>query len=231
MEGPNLGKVTLESLIATMDKVRFGDITLIENYSSIGAELSLYFVVKYALGKGLPVLVEDVFDAFPGYMKHLEFMGIDFPIDGVGVVKIGGAEEYGHVVEKVQFEADPALYLGKKERAISRAMGDDRYVHVVVGFERLFGFLKDVKDVHVVANHLRELLGNESRMVFHIIDGNVIESFPTNPLPLLETVATSVVAIHDHGDMLRLRFRKSVFTFLEGRNEVLLQPADIATWL
>ena len=227
MEGHNISRITIEGIINILDHVKFGDITLIENYSSIGAELALHLFITYSLRRGLPVLIEDIFDAFPGYVKHLQLMGANTPLDMVGVIKIGGAEECGHVVEKVQFEADPALYLRKKERAVTKAMGDERYAHIVVGLERLFGFIRDVKDAHIIAHHLRELLGNESRMIFYIIDGNVIESFPVKPLPLLETVSTSVVSIHNHGDMLRLRFRKSVFTLIEGRNEVFLRPADI----
>ena len=224
------GLASREDVVNLFGSVRFGGLTLIENYSAVGSELTLYALLNYAYEKGLPVLVEDIFDAFAGYIRHFDVMGITPPLEHVGVLKIGGVDELGHVVDKIQFEADPALYLQKKERAIERAMGDDRYVYIVTGFERLLGFQRDVKGVYVIVNHLRESLGNEKRMAFNLIEGNVINGFPTNPLPLLESVATSVVELHDHGDMLRLRFRKSMFTLLEGRDEVFLQPPDVVGW-
>ncbi|NJE54734.1 hypothetical protein E3E28_05850 [Thermococcus sp. 21S9] len=224
------GLASRDDVISMFNSLRFGGLTLLENYSTMGVELTMYAILNYAYERGLPVLVEDIFDAFAGYVRHFEVMGLTPPMEHVGVLKIGGVDEVGHVVDKIQFEADPTLYLQKKERAIERAMGDDRYVYIVTGFERLLGFQRDVKGVYVIVNHLRENLGNDRRMSFNIIEGNVIRGFPTNPLPLLEGVATSVIELHDHGDMLRLRFRKSVFTFLEGRDEVFLQPADVVGW-
>ena len=224
------GLASRDDVISMFNSVRFGGLSLMENYSAVGAELMLYSILNYAYERGLPVLVEDIFDAFAGYIRHFEVMGLTPPMEHVGVLKVGGVDEVGHVVDRVKFEADPTLYLQKKERAISRAMGDDRYVYVVTGFERILGFQRDVKGIYVIVNHLRESLGNNKRMTFNIIEGHVISGFPTNPLPLLEGVATSVVEFHDHGDMLRLKFKKSIFTLLEGRDEVFLQPADVVGW-
>jgi len=219
-----------EDVVGMLGEVRFGGLTLIENYSSVGAELALYAILNYSHERGLPVLVEDIFDAFVGYLKHLRIMNVNVPLDHVGVIKVGGVDELGNVVERIQFEADPAIYLQKKEKAIAKAMGDDRYVYIVTGFERLLGFQRDIKGLYVIVNHLRETLGNSIRITFNIIDAEVVKGFPTNPLPLLESVATSVIELHDHGDMLRLRFRKSIFTLTEGRSEVFLPPSDVVTW-
>ena len=231
MEGVELrGLASRKDVVNLFSSVRPGDLMLIENYSTVGSELTLYALLNYAYEMGLPVLVEDIFDAFAGYLRHFDIMGIAPPLEHVGVLKVGGVDELGHVVEKVQFEADPALYLRKKETAIEKAMGDDRYVYIVAGFERLLGFQRDIKGVYVIVNHLRENLGNDRRVTFNLIEGNVIKGFSTNPLPLLEGVATSVVELHDHGDMLRLRFRKSILTLLEGRNEVFLHPFEVVGW-
>jgi len=224
------GLASKKAVVSMFNFVRFGGLILIENYSNIGAELALYALLNYAYERGLPVLVEDIFDAFAGYVRHFDVMGLTPPMEHVGVLKIGGVDEVGHVVDKIQFEVDPALYLQKKERAIAEAMGDDRYVYIVTGFERLLGFQRDVKGVYVIVNHLRENLGNDRRMSFNLIEGNVIRGFSTKPLPLLEGVATSVVELHDHGDMLLLRFRKSVLTLMEGKDEVLVQPLDVVGW-
>ena len=224
------GLASKKAVVSMFNFVRFGGLILIENYSNIGAELALYALLNYAYERGLPVLVEDIFDAFAGYVRHFDVMGLTPPMEHVGVLKIGGVDEVGHVVDKIQFEVDPALYLQKKERAIAEAMGDDRYVYIVTGFERLLGFQRDVKGVYVIVNHLRENLGNDRRMSFNLIEGNVIKGFSTKPLPLLEGVATSVVELHDHGDMLLLRFRKSVLTLMKGKDEVLVQPLDVVGW-
>ncbi|WP_297073308.1 DUF257 family protein [Thermococcus sp.] len=224
------GVASREDVVNLFGSVRMGDFMLIENYSIVGSELTLYALLNYAYERGLPVLVEDIFDAFAGYLRHFDVMGITPPLEHVGVLKIGGIDELGHVVDKIQFEADPTLYLQKKERAIERAMGDERYVYIVTGFERLLGFQRDVKGIYVIVNHMRETLGNGRRMTFNLIESNVINGFSMNPLPLLESVATSVVELHDHGDMLRLRFRKSILNLLEGRNEVFLHPFDVVEW-
>lgn len=215
------------SMFATLD---FGGVMLIENYSIVGSELFLHALLNYTYEHGLPVLVEDIFDAFAGYVRHFDVMNLSPPLEHVGVLKIGGVDDIGNVVDKIQFEADPALYLQKKERAIKTAMGDDRYVYIVTGFERLLGFQHDAKDVYAIASHLREILGDETRMTFYLIEGNVIRGFPINTLPLLEGVATSVMELHDHGDSVLLRFRKSILTLLEGRDEVFIRPTDVVGW-
>ncbi|WP_297550512.1 DUF257 family protein [Thermococcus sp.] len=224
------GVASKNDVLSMFNSVQFGGLTLVENYSSIGAQLTLYTLLNHSYNLGLPVLVEDIFDTFAGYVKHFDIMGLMPPMEHVGVLKIGGIDEVGNVVDKIQFEADPALYLQKKEKAIAKAMGDEKYVYIVTGFERLLGFQRDIKGVYVIVNHLKETLGNEKRMTLNIIEGNVIKGFPTNPLPLLEGVATSVIELHDHGDMFLLKFRKSIFTLLEGRDEVFLQPSDIMEW-
>jgi len=219
-----------EDVLSILDSTGFGGIFLIENYSSVGAELMLYSIVNYAHERGLPVLVEDIFDAFAGYVRHFEVMNLKPPMEHVKVIKIGGVDEVGNVVSRVNFEADPTLYLQKKEMAIERAMDGERYVYVVTGFERILGFQRDVKGIYVIASHLRESLGNECRTTFTIIEGNVIESFQTSPLPLIEGVATSVLEIHDAEGLLRLKFKKSILTLLKGRDEVFLRPADVVGW-
>jgi len=224
------GLASKDSVVSMFNSLHLGDLMLVENYSLMGSELALYTILNYTYERGLPVLVEDIFDAFAGHVRHFDVMNLKPPMDHVGVIKIGGVDDIGNVVEKIKFEADPVLYLRKKESAIERAMGDDTYVYIVAGFERLLGFQRDVKGIYVIVNHMRETLGNDRRISFTIIEGNVIKGFPTNPLPFLEGVATSVVELHDHGDMILLRFRKSVLTFLEGRDEVFVQPTDVVGW-
>jgi len=230
VESVRSSTATANDIRKILDEIRFGSFALIENYSTVGSDLTLYALLNYTYERSLPVIVEDIFDAFAGYVRHFEAMGLAPPMDHVGVLKVGGIDDIGHVVYKLQFEADPTLYLQKKEKAIAEAMGDDRYAYIVTGFERLFGFQRDVKEVYVIVNHLRKNLGNERRLTISITEGNVIEGFPTNPLPLIEDVATSVIELHDHEDLVRLDLKKSVFNILGGTKKLFVRPADVVGW-
>lgn len=230
MKDAKLAVATAKDIERILDEVRFGGFTLVKNYSMIGAELTLYALLNYTYGHSLPVIVEDIFDAFVGYVRHFEVMGLAPPMDHVGVLKVGGIDEVGNVFGKLQFEADPLLYIKKKERAVKEAIGDDPHVYIITGFERLLGFQRDIKSVYAIASHMREELGNEKRLVISIVEGHVIEGFPMNPLPLLEGVATSVIELHDHGDVVCLDLKKSVFNILGGTNKIFVRPADVVGW-
>ena len=125
MKDAKLAVATAKDIERILDEVRFGGFTLVKNYSMVGAELMLYALLNYTYGHSLPVIVEDIFDAFAGYVRHFDVMGLAPPMDHVGVLKVGGIDEVGNVFGKLQFEADPLLYIKKKERAVKEAIGDD----------------------------------------------------------------------------------------------------------
>ncbi|MBP1911810.1 DUF257 family protein [Thermococcus stetteri] len=192
------------------DALRPGNIVLIENNLSIGAELTFYALMEMAKTRGMSLIVEDIFDVLPVYKKHLELMGFYVPQDEPNVIKVGGIENVGNVVEKLSFEADPNLYIAKKEQVISEITEEKQHVLLTLGLERLLVFQHDLRDLYPIVRYFRNNLNSPKRMTIAIIETPVLKNKKPNPLPLLESVASSVVEFYTDGDAIVVHPKKAI---------------------
>lgn len=145
------------------ENLKPGSLVLIENISSPpGAKLSFYALLKVSKEKGIPLIVEDIFDTLPIYVKHIELMGFYVPSESINVIKVAGIDSVGNVVEKLSFEADPNFYIPKKERAVSKIVGDNTPPHIllILGLERLLMFQRNLRDLYPIVRYFRENLNS-----------------------------------------------------------------------
>ncbi|WP_054841322.1 DUF257 family protein [Thermococcus peptonophilus] len=135
-----------------------GSLVLIENSTSLSAELSFYALLKISQKNGIPLIVEDIFDTLPIYIKHLELMGFYVPLESINVIKVAGIDGVGNVVEKLSFEADPNLYIPKKEIVISKIVGENAHILLILGMERLLMFQRNLRDLYPIVRYFKENL-------------------------------------------------------------------------
>jgi len=223
--------ITKKDLDTVLDQIWPGGTTIIENSASLGAEFILHAFMEYSKRRRIPVIIEDIFDTLPVYLAHLEFMGLRFKDSDVRVIKVGGSQEAGNVLAKINFENDPYVYQRKINQALGRIVPEGPYIHLVLGLERLL-FLQD--DVHNMYTHLaliKQKLGDERKINVYLIERPIVESIPYNPLPLIEDIATSVVELTDEGEgVIRIRLKKSVLTILMNKEYLLISPREVLRW-
>lgn len=185
---------SLEEVFKLVDKIKFGEIVLVEYYRSFIPELMTLGLLYYGKSRGLPVIIDDNFDSLHVIQKHLEFVGIEEDFRDALVVKTGGKRNVGNVVTRVKFVSEPVIYIRNYEEA-GRAVFSkaENSINVVLGLERLFLFVSSVSEFYAFILALQSFLGNEKRKAFYLVNKDIASSIPFNPLPELERVATTVI--------------------------------------
>lgn len=220
---------TAEDMENLLGKITTGGLTVVENSSAFGIEFSLYFLKVFSEKSGIPLLIEDIFDTFPVYAKHLELMGFSMRTEDVDVIKVGGSQEVGRVIGRIKFEEDPNVYQMKLERELEK-VPYEKYVHIVLGLERLLMFQRGIYNVHTLMNIIRGKLGSGKSKNIYIIEVPVLKKLEFNPLPLLEDIATSVVHLSDEDELVKIRFKKAILTLRTRRDRILVSPREIIRW-
>lgn len=210
------------------ENLKPGSLVLIENISSPGAELSFYTLLKVSQEKRIPLIVEDIFDTLPIYVKHIELMGFYVPLESINVIKVAGIDSVGNVVEKLSFEADPNFYIPKKERAVSKIVGENTpHILLILGLERLLMFQRNLRDLYPIVRYFRENLNSPNRATVSIIETPVLNSIKPNPLPMLESVASSVIELYMENGALIVRPKKALSLFTVNAERFKVSLSDI----
>ncbi|WP_297420572.1 DUF257 family protein [Thermococcus sp.] len=220
---------TAEDLEKLIENIKTGGLTIVENSSVFGTEFTLYFFKAFSEKNGIPLVIEDIFDTLPVYATHLKLMGFSPGMKDVNVIKVGGSQEVGNVVGRIEFEEDPNVYQRKLERELEK-LSYERYIHLVLGLERLLVFQKGIYNTYTLLNLIRRKLGSRRSKNVYIIERPVVEKLKFNPLPFLEDIATSVVQLSDEEELVKIRFRKSPFTLLAHKGHILISPREIVRW-
>lgn len=223
--------VTKKDFNAIFDQTRDRGVTIIENSAPLGAEFALHMLIEYSKLRGIPLIVEDIFDTLPVYLAHLKLMGVSFEDSDIKVIKLGGSQETGHVLARVRFENNPHIYQRKIDRELERAIPEGDYIYLVLGLERLLYLQNDARTIRTILSSIKQKLGDERGMSIYLIEKPLIKELPFNPLALLEDAATSVVELtEDVGGIMRIRLKKSALTLLMRTEYMLVSPREVLRW-
>ena len=222
--------ITEKDLDELLEQIWPGGTTIVENRASLGIEFALHAFIQYSKKKGIPLIVEDIFDTLPVYMTHLRLMGVRVNDSDVKVIKVGGTQETGDVIAKIKFGNDPYVYQEKIDRELRKITGDSMYVHLVLGLERLLVLQGDVRSIYTLMGLIKQKLGDERRINLYLVETPIIETLDFNPLPMLEDLATSVIELQDEDELIDIKLKKSVFTLLMHRDHLLVSPREILRW-
>ncbi|AJC72684.1 MAG: DUF257 family protein [Thermococcus sp.] len=229
LERPTL--ITKNDLSTVFSQMKHEGVKIIENSASVGAEFILHALIGYSKCKGIPLIIEDIFDTLPVYLSHLELMGVSFEDSDMKVIKVGGSQEAGQVLAKIRFENDPTIYRRKVERELEKIIPEDNYIYLVLGLERLLSIQDDTHTIRVILSSIKQNLSNERGMNVYLIEKPLIANLPFNPLPLLEDFATSVLELTDEeGELIRIRLKKSRLTLLMHTGYLLISPREALRW-
>ncbi|MCA6214179.1 DUF257 family protein [Thermococcus bergensis] len=220
---------SLEEVFKLVDKIKFGEIVLVEYYRSFIPELMTLGLLYYGKSRGLPVIIDDNFDSLHVIQKHLEFVGIEEDFRDALVVKTGGKRNVGNVVTRVKFVSEPVIYIRNYEEA-GRAVFSkvEKSINIVLGLERLFLFVSSVSEFYAFILALQSFIGNEKRKAFYLVNKDIASSIPFNPLPELERVATTVIEAVPTPTSGIFAFKKSTSLDLLGKKIEI--PAGVIKW-
>ncbi|WP_010479106.1 DUF257 family protein [Thermococcus zilligii] len=200
--------MSLSELFGLLEGMKFGSTVIVENRAPVGGEAFLAVLLRHAREREIPVLVEDILDAFPLYIKHLNMMGINPDLSGVRVLKVGGKETAGNVVKRGHFDMDPNVYVKHYEELFSSAAPEGEFIDIVLGFDRLLVFQDSPRGTETLMQAMKSFITNRKRTAFYILESTIMENLRTGPLPVLEDLATSVLELKQEGRTLEVNIRK-----------------------
>jgi len=220
---------TKETAYRFLELAPFGDIVLMEDESPYGTAIATYVIVKYARETGIPVYIDDVLDSLSLVSKHLKFLGIEEDFSDVSVIKTGGIENVGNIIERLPVESEPIMYITRHREITREILSRGRHINIVLGMERRFAFLGNRREFYLFVTYLKELLGNRNRKAFYILNRNIIPGIKFNPLPELEEIASTVVEIRIKDGVHVVVPRKALFVEIIGK-EFAGKLEEIMRW-
>lgn len=209
----------LDGIFEIIDKIKFGEIVLLEHGSSFVPELGVLLLLKYARVKNLPVVIDDNLDTLFLIKSHLEFFGIKEEFKDCHVIKTGGFLNVGNVVGRIHLATEPSIYV-KKYKKMGFEMFDrlQNSINIVLGIERFLHLLESPSEFYYMISALQSFLGNTKRKSFYFFDKDVGETSIINPLPELRRIASTVIEIHTHGSAASLTIKKAAAPSLLGKS-------------
>lgn len=196
-------------LSGLLDRVKFGEIVLIESNASYISEFMVLGILKYAREHEIPIVIDDNFDTLHIIKAHLDVLGIEEDFKDVYVIKTGGIMEVGNVVARVSLSSEPISYVMKYKKASQEAFKDiGKSMNIVLGLEKLFHFTREPVEFYTLIGSIGSFIGNKNRKSFYILNRKIAEGAPINPLPELERIATGVIEATPYESSASLRLRK-----------------------
>ncbi|NJE12197.1 DUF257 family protein [Thermococcus sp. LS2] len=196
------------------NSLKFGETVLIEHDSHTSPALWVYYLIKWAKGKGYDVLVDDILDTLYVYRAHLKLAGLDTSIlNDVKVIKLGGRLNVGQVVGHLHIK-EPVIR-ESKYRALLDSLPRERVINPVLGFEKLFLLVESEREVFELVNSISSFIEDDRRIAFYFINTDLLKKMP-HVLSLLEELASTVVRVTKHGRSFSLKVVKSVNDEIDG---------------
>jgi hypothetical protein len=217
----------VEKLMGILFGKKPGRTVLVENYAPLGTEAILALLLRSAEGRGTPVLIEDILDTLPVYIKHLKLMGVNVDLGKSNVLKIGGSEAVGNIIKKMNFDVDLKVYLRQYEEALSGVSIGEQFIDIILGFERIFAFNDNINDLYTLISSLRQFIISKRRRTFYFVEGPLMDKLKSSPRPVLEDLATSVISLQEEKEMLRVRIKKDPSTLVLNIEELIVPIQDV----
>ncbi|NJE07613.1 hypothetical protein E3E31_03585 [Thermococcus sp. M39] len=196
------------------NSLKFGETVLIEHDSYTSPALWVYYLIKWAKGKGYDVLVDDILDTLYVYRVHLKLAGLDTSIlNDVKVIKLGGRLNVGQVVGHLRIK-EPVIR-ESEYRALLDSLPRERVINPVLGFEKLFLLVESEREVFELVNSISSFIEDDRRIAFYFINTDLLKKMP-HVSSLLEELASTVVRVTKHGRSFSLKVVKSVNDEIDG---------------
>jgi len=213
-----MGRI-VDEITTLMDSLKPGEIVLLLYDESLIPEFAFLFLVKYARNRGMTILVDDILDSLYVVVKHLEYIGVDTSfVNDIFVLKVGGSKRVGKIYEHIKLEN---VY-SEKYTILSRKFYEEHgrsgnILNIVLGFENLFYLTPYLRAVALSMEELASFLGEKSRIAVYMVNKKLMEYAPSNPLPFIERIASTVIYMEAYPRKATLRIGKCSSIDLVGK--------------
>jgi len=212
----------IEEFYRLLDSLKWGETVLLEHDSLTSPAQGLYYIIKWAMERNYPVVVDDFLDTLYLYATHMELAGFNTSIlNNVKVIKLGGKLKVGDIVTRLPVN-EPEVYEKKYAEVTDSLFKQGKVINPVLGFERLLVLANSNQEILMELNGVLEYIGNEKRIAFYIINEEVIEK--SNPYIefLLREMATTLIKMSKKESRTILSILKSVNNELDGKEMTFL---------
>lgn len=193
-----------------LELVKHGEMVIVEHETSYVPEFLLKLLADYTRESGVPFVIEDYFDSLYTLLVHSDILGLDVDIDHSYVLKIGGRHELGGTVRQMEFHPDPRVFLRNYDEASSPLNGaDGPALHLVLGFENVLYFVRDVRDFYRLLLGIQRYVGNKQRKTLYLLPSGFFANLPPYVLPELRRIATGLWVAETLPTGLSVSVRKS----------------------
>ena len=195
--------------------LKFGETVLVEYASNSYPELLLKALHDFASANGIRILVDDVLDTYPSFVKSIGILG--FSLSDVSVVKIGGGRrEAGIIIGRMEVDkySIPFGHYVNSIRKFREANGP--YFNPVVGLHKITMFFSK-REILSLLTSISGFVGDERRVAIYLVNKDAVESSEPAFLPMFEEIATTVAEWYLEGDELVLAVHKAVNPGLLGK--------------
>lgn len=203
-----------EKALEIVESILPGETVLVKYTTSYIPEFLLRFFVDYTAEKGIPLIIDDNFDALHTILVHAKLMNLTINIDrdDIYVLKTGGKFEVGNVIAKVPFHPDPRVYLQNYEEASFKAFQKipSPTINLVLGFENLLIPIRSPLDAYRIMLGMQRFIGNKKRKAFYIVNEGVLENLPIKLLGELERISTTVIKLTPYHTGANLKIVKTI---------------------
>ena len=217
-----MGRI-VDEITTLMDSLKPGEIVLLLYDESLIPEFAFLFLVKYARNRGMTILVDDILDSLYVVVKHLEYIGVDTSfVNDIFVLKVGGSKRVGKIYEHIKLEN---VY-SEKYTILSRKFYEEHgrsgnILNIVLGFENLFYLTPHPRAVALSMAELASFLGEKSRIAVYMVNKKLMEYVPSNPLPFIERIASTVIYMEAYPRKATLRIGKCSSIDLVGKGFII----------
>ncbi|RLF88310.1 hypothetical protein DRN43_06110, partial [Thermococci archaeon] len=152
------------------------------------------------------------------YKTHLELSGYDTTsIESAKVIKVGGIKEVGRIVEKIPLSTGPALKENYRKAYQKAKIEGKTLLNPVIGLEKFFVISDSKIDMLSEIEDIALYVGDKTRIALYFLNEDVLGSTKFNPLPLLESLATTLIAAKRDERGCLLTVVKSINPEIEGK--------------
>ncbi|MFA4647481.1 DUF257 family protein [Pyrococcus kukulkanii] len=177
-----------------LDGVKYGEVVLIKYPPSYVPEFTILHIAEYAKSRGIPVIIDDNFDAFPIVVSHLEALGISFDLNSIYVVKTGGNINVGNLIAKIKYHPDPRVYLKEYRETMKRvSLKFKECITISIGIESVLSRLTTPQELYLAIFEIQKALENKNRKSVYLVNGKIFNALPSIARVELSRIASTIV--------------------------------------
>ncbi|KPU62502.1 hypothetical protein EP1X_08590 [Thermococcus sp. EP1] len=201
-----------------LDKIKPGEIVLVEYSSNMNPTRILHDIIKWAKSKEYQVLITDMYNLVELHTYRMKMEGLDMEVlKWAKIIEIGRHEpSVGEVIKFIPVDRELLALLAEYKEVYEEFVSKNFTVVLFFGLERYMLFKNEVMSFVSI---LERFLGDTRRISIYFVNRDVLTNISPDPLPLLEELATTIMKFQKEAKKIKFTINKALNPELEGYEE------------